>query len=369
MRILITCHTPADRDTGAFGVTYHFGEQLKSQGAHVDYFTFDNMPRWLQFRFKYTLFPLWVFFFVLRNRSFDILYSTTADTWLLGMVRGRARTPKITVASHGLEHMLEASKERGIRFTMRYAVWLRFHLWCVARSLKDADHVFVLTKHEKDYMAQHFAISSERISQVSHPLPKYFRGLPAHVVPKEFKILFVGSWLPRKGITYLIEACNLFVTEIADFSISLVGVRMSLDEIKGWFPQRLHTRIRVIPSLEHNALPKVYQEHSVFLFPSLFEGFGRVLQEAMACGMPVITTPVGIAKEWVKDNVNGLLVPMKDAAAIAQRLAWVFHHPQEAKVLGERAQAFIHTMQQDQGFEDRFKVLQQLLPCVSGKTL
>jgi glycosyltransferase involved in cell wall biosynthesis len=79
-------------------------------------------------------------------------------------------------------------------------------------------------------------------------------------------------------------------------------------------------RIRWIPSCPHAQVLSEMAAHDVFLFPSLFEGFGLVLLEAMAMGLPVLTTAHTAGPDLFEDGREGFIVPIRSAEAIAEKL-------------------------------------------------
>lgn len=83
----------------------------------------------------------------------------------------------------------------------------------------------------------------------------------------------------------------------------------------------------------------------VFVFPSLFEGFGLVILEAMAQGLPVITTPHTAGPDLIADGVDGFIVPIRDAPAIAARLDSLHRDRDRLAAMGAaaRAKAFSFT--------------------------
>jgi glycosyltransferase involved in cell wall biosynthesis len=72
----------------------------------------------------------------------------------------------------------------------------------------------------------------------------------------------------------------------------------------------------------------------VFVFPSLVEGFGLVLLEAMACGIPIITTPNTGGPDIIIDGIEGFIIPIRDVEALKVKIAWCYSHPQELAKMG-----------------------------------
>jgi glycosyltransferase involved in cell wall biosynthesis len=76
------------------------------------------------------------------------------------------------------------------------------------------------------------------------------------------------------------------------------------------------------------------------VLPSVSEGLGRVVFEAMACGTPVIGSRVGGIVEMVVDGETGFLVEPGQVDALAGKLAWILSHPSEARTMGRKAREF-----------------------------
>ena len=102
---------------------------------------------------------------------------------------------------------------------------------------------------------------------------------------------------------------------------------------------RYEERIRHMPSVRQEPSTQDpedwYRDASVFVFPSLTEGFGRVTLEAMACGIPVITTEN--ASGLVEDGKTGFVVPIRDASALGEKIEYLYNHQDLAKSMGEAA--------------------------------
>ena len=78
----------------------------------------------------------------------------------------------------------------------------------------------------------------------------------------------------------------------------------------------------------------------VLVLPSVSEGLGRVIFEAMACGTPVIGSQVGGIPEMIQEGATGFLVPPEDPTVLADRVRWMLRHPHDAQEMGQRARQF-----------------------------
>lgn len=145
-----------------------------------------------------------------------------------------------------------------------------------------------------------------------------------------FRILFVGSIGQRKGISYLLRAYRRF--KAANTELVLVGNLP--DNRTAFAPFRDDFRhIAHVPQAE---LPGLYQGADVFVFPTLLEGMPLVVLEAMACGLPVITTANGPG-DIVRDGIDGFIVPIRDSDAIAEKLEYLRANPDRMKEMGYNA--------------------------------
>lgn len=137
---------------------------------------------------------------------------------------------------------------------------------------------------------------------------------PARGGTEKLRVIFVGSLGQRKGLSYLLEAVEMLGSSV---DLTLVGKRVGVCSTR----DAACRKYRWIPSLPHREVLDEIQQHDVMVFPSLFEGFGLVLLEAMASGVPVIATPNGAAPDFLTDGEDGFLVPIRDAEAIAAKLS------------------------------------------------
>ena len=197
------------------------------------------------------------------------------------------------------------------------------------QEIQLADHIFVASSITKRSLLD-AGISPEKISVIPYGAPiEYF-----HPQPKPdptFRALFVGRVGPRKGVHYLLDAWQQL--HLKDAELLLIGVN---ELPKNWLA-KYDQSTRYLSSVPHKSLNTHYSSASVFVFPSLVEGFGLVLLEAMACGIPVITTPNTAGPDIITDGVEGFIIPIRDVDAIKEKLDWCYRHPEALKEMGKAA--------------------------------
>jgi glycosyltransferase involved in cell wall biosynthesis len=131
---------------------------------------------------------------------------------------------------------------------------------------------------------------------------------------KKLKVLYVGRITQSKGIKYLLESFKLL--DKNEFELYLIGnIQGSGEALKEY--KKIFT---YIPAVSQNELYNKYVEYDVLVSPSISEGFGFVIVEALASGLPVITTPHTMGPEVVHNDENGYIVPIRDSGAIAHAL-------------------------------------------------
>ena len=156
------------------------------------------------------------------------------------------------------------------------------------------------------------------------------------------RALGVGRLVPKKGFDVLVEACAILKSRGFNFETSIVGehgeheaaLRRQIDA------HGLKNHVRLLGPLEQSRLYSEYQRADVFCLPCRVldngdrDGLPNVLMEAMACGLPVVTTPVSGIPEIIKDGQNGTLVPPDDAEALANAIQRISSDRMLARNLG-----------------------------------
>jgi len=129
-----------------------------------------------------------------------------------------------------------------------------------------------------------------------------------------FTVLAVGTQDLRKGTPYLLEAWRR--AGLRDARLRLVGPMRLTDA----FVAQYRSGFEHVPHLPRAALEAEYQAADLLAFPTLGDGFGLVMQEAMCCGTPVLTTRCGGGPHCIDDGVDGMLVPERNVDALVEAL-------------------------------------------------
>jgi glycosyltransferase involved in cell wall biosynthesis len=156
-----------------------------------------------------------------------------------------------------------------------------------------------------------------------------------------FSVIWASSYTQTKGIGYLLEA--LAREPVPGIELVLAGYPYGTDAV-ALYEDRV--RVRRLGHISRQALGQLMRRCHVHVFPTLLDGFGRNIIEAMASGLPVITTPNCAGPDLIEDGVTGFIVPIRDVDAISERLAWIHDHPQEAVEMGARARACVERLTQ-----------------------
>jgi glycosyltransferase involved in cell wall biosynthesis len=180
-------------------------------------------------------------------------------------------------------------------------------------ELQSADTIFVASQFTADTLKDApFELPPTKIIPYGCP-PALTSALPPQSKSAKLKVLYVGGLSQRKGLSYLLDAVTQSGVPI---ELTLVGKRIADCAPLDAALKQHHW----IESLPHDQILAVMREHDVFVFPSLFEGFGLVLTEALSQGLPIISTTHTCAPDIIQDGREGFIVPIRDSDAIAEKL-------------------------------------------------
>lgn len=148
---------------------------------------------------------------------------------------------------------------------------------------------------------------------------------------RALKLLFVGGLSQRKGIADLFAAVKNIGNGV---ELTVVGKKMNVDCPALDKALKEH---HYIPTLAHNEILEIMREHDVFVFPSLFEGFGLVITEAMSQGTPVITTDRTAGPDLITHGLDGWIIEAGSTDALQKQIEELLAKPETVAAAGKAA--------------------------------
>lgn len=156
---------------------------------------------------------------------------------------------------------------------------------------------------------------------------------PAPKSDSVFRVVYAGGMTLQKGVHYLLQAFSEL--NLPNSELLLIGGLT--DEIKPFF-KKYEGKFRYVGSVPQTELANHYSQSSVFVLNSIHDGFGMVIIQAMACGLPVIATENTGGPDIIRDGVNGFIIPIRDVEALKNKLRFLYENPAIQKAMGEMAQ-------------------------------
>jgi glycosyltransferase involved in cell wall biosynthesis len=156
-----------------------------------------------------------------------------------------------------------------------------------------------------------------------------------------FRVLYLGALSFRKGLPYLFEALDLLTIPSDKYEVVFIG--RPDDDFKSYCDKHKKENWKFLGHIDHYDLPANLRQTDVAVIPSIEDGFGMVIPQIMAGGIPVITTTNTGANDLIDDGVNGYIVPIRDAEAIARRIEALYNDPQKLAEVKIKASEIVLT--------------------------
>lgn len=201
------------------------------------------------------------------------------------------------------------------------------NLHIIDEELNLADCIIVASTYLQKSLVK-YGFNKEKIHVVPYGFPS--------ISPKEYrtidgklKILYVGGLHQLKGLSYMFDAINDLSEQV---ELTIIG--------SGNLSEHLLKELKkhnYLGSRSHQQVLKAMKESDILLFPTLSDGFGMVVSEAMSQGTPVIATDHCCAIDIIKNGVNGWIVPSRSSNAIKEKILYLLKHPDEIEKNGRNA--------------------------------
>jgi glycosyltransferase involved in cell wall biosynthesis len=346
LRVLFAIHGPPDPATAVFINVSSQAEYLRQLGHRVDVWSPADFSAGRWSRLQPLTMPIALATRDLRGYDVVIFHSHLAWAHVLKQRRRRsAHAPATVITFHGLEplyHQAVADElaRTGERLSTRFSL---LHRTIVPRLLKlacrRADAVFCLNTREREFILAEEWSEPSRVVVVPNGVSAELLDIPRSYAPAARRLLFIGQWLRPKGTRYLAAAFDAIAARFSDVELTCAGTGAPAAAVLESFPETARPRVRVLDRFTRQALTSEITNADLFLFPTLSEGFSGALLEAMAGGLPIVTTAAGAAADLLTDGVNAAIVPFADAAALADRTAALIGDRVGRESLGGAARA------------------------------
>ncbi len=197
-----------------------------------------------------------------------------------------------------------------------------------------ADYIMTLSDFSYQSFVKH-GIDARKIVKVPCGVDGdlFFKPTKFGQKDKKFRVIFVGLINLRKGVQYLIEAWNSLNLPQNSTELILVG-NIQKDMQKIISKLKISPNIKFLGSCDRLTLKNLYYSSDLFVLPSLEDGFGMVVGEAMASGLPVVCSKSAGVSEIIQDSVHGFLVDSKNAQILGEKILWCFQNPDACKEMG-----------------------------------
>ena len=247
------------------------------------------------------------------------------------------KKPLVTTIHHpislDLSYQLQSTNDIFLKLLMR-----RWHSFLVMQKFvaKRLKKIVVPSNSSMEDIEEEFHVDKNKMERVMNgiDLNVFYPDSKIQKIP--FRLVTVASAdVPLKGLDYLLNALSDLAEVYSDISLSIIG-----EQKKGGHTERLikklnlEKRVNFFSNLTQEDLRKTYCEAELAIIPSLYEGFGFAAIEAMACGVPLISSSGGALPEVIKDT--GIIIPPKNVKEIYNSVDYLLSSPHIAKELAEK---------------------------------
>jgi glycosyltransferase involved in cell wall biosynthesis len=350
LRLLVAHNAPREPNGGMSRIMTFIHERVAREAGHsVEFFCSEDVPAWLPPRAARHAFPLLVLRHAAaaarRGRPYDLINVHEPASAPVTTFKRLAGSPAVVVTSHGLERRawqlaLEEARIGREGPALKTRV---FHpltsLWQSEAGLRRADHVFCLNFEDRDFLREQTRLPASKLTRIYPAADTLFsEAARGRDYARRSRLLFAATWRKNKGIEDLVPAFTTLAERHGELELIVLGAGVSEGLVRAAFPERVRGRVSCARAASEAETAGWFARSDIYVLPSLFEGTPLTLMEAMASGLPVVTTATCGMRDVVRDGETGLLVPVRSPGEIVAAVERLLGDERLRERLGRAAQ-------------------------------
>jgi len=349
MRILMVADLVKNPDSGSAGTVYRTTRALRELGHEVDEVWAHDLPHRIRHGNLHFLLerPRAYRDAVRRHtreKDYDVIQVSHAQGYLAARDHQKHRRRGVFVSrSHGVEVRVEETMSVWrARLGVRQKGTVRSVLRSVLRRLlarhwpqlaRHCDGIIVGCRMDRDFLLDRFGLDPHHVEVIAHGVSRRYLERPVVSVGRERlrRVLYAGQFNFMKGPHVLARVLNAFLPQHPEVRFTWVCKGPDHAAVRALLAPEAAERVEFRDWMPQDALMDVYDAYGVFIFPSLFEGFGKAPIEAMARGACVVASKIGGMRDVIRDGESGFLVEPGDVDGLVGRLKWLLANPDAAR--------------------------------------
>jgi len=275
----------------------------------------------------------------------------TDATFLYKINDGSQKVLEFHFTKNYLKHLGQSLQNDRFRFFRRF--WLHFLQKREQYFASKYEHIVVLTEKDKQLWG-----GGERFTAIPNPLS--FK-TNQRALLENHRIVSMGRLVYPKGFSYLIEAFALIHKQFPDWQLWIYGDGQE----KAIFQNQINAlslQDKIVLQTPDADVETTMQKASLFVLPSLYDGFGLVLTEAMVCGLPCVAFDCECGPaEIIRDGEDGFLVELRNTALLAEKMAILLSDVGLRKSMGQKAAENVLRFETEQIMSEWKNYFEQLI--------
>ncbi len=323
MKILWASEVDPDPNSGAGGTELLFVQQLRSLGHDVTTVWAEDLPRRIRHGNLHYAFELPRSYWKAIRRectsqTFDVVTVNLGQSYLAARrLRQSGFQGAFIVRSHGLddhldqvlgkwESVLGTSKRSLLKRAIGAAlnIVLKGHM---RKAAEECDGYVVSNSLDGGWLSSAHGLSTEKIAVIPQAPSAAFLQTAAPPMSEDRlrRLLYVANFHFAKGPHAVADAAARLLTQDPSLQMTWICHPQDHDRVRELFGGLLPERLKLLGWMPQAELVRQFDQHGIFLYPSLFDGFGKVFLEAMARGLCVVGTRAGGMVDLIEDGQNG----------------------------------------------------------------